>query len=148
MSSGTVTLHRVMRCPPGKVYRAFLSAAALAKWLPPYGFVCEVHHFDARVGGGFKMSFENFTTGQSHTFGGRYQRLEPDVLIQYTDSFDNPDMPGEMQVKVQLRAVSCGTEISIEQAGIPAAIPVEACYLGWQESLMQLAHLVEPEIGE
>jgi len=148
MTTGTVNLHRVLRCAPEKVYRAFLSSSALAKWLPPYGFVCEVHHFEAVEGGSFRMSFENFSTGQRHAFGGQYQKLVPGELIQYTDRFDDPNMPGQMQVKVQLRAVSCGTDMHIEQSGIPEMIPVEACYLGWQESLAQLAHLVEPEIVE
>jgi len=148
MPTGTVHLHRVLRTTPDKVYRAFVNGAALAKWLPPYGFVCHVHQFDGRVGGSFKMSFENFSTGQSHSFGGQYRTLVPGELVQYTDTFDDPNLPGEMQVTVKLRKVSCGTEISIEQAGIPEVIPVEACYLGWQESLVQLAHLVEPDITE
>ncbi|VCU71093.1 hypothetical protein PIGHUM_03173 [Pigmentiphaga humi] len=148
MSTGTIHLHRVLRTTPDKLYRAFVNGAALTKWLPPYGFVCHVHQFDARVGGGFKMSFENFTTGHSHSFGGRYQTLEPGKLVQYTDTFDDPNLPGDMHVTVKLREVSCGTEIHIEQSGIPEAIPVEACYLGWQESLAQLAHLVEPDIPE
>lgn len=146
MSAQTVRLHRVLRTSPNKVYRAFLDAAALAKWLPPYGFVCRVHHLDARVGGGFKMSFENFSTQQGHSFGGQYQQLIADQLIQYTDTFDDPQLPGEMQVTVKLTPVVCGTEVHIEQAGIPEAIPLAMCYLGWQESLAQLAHLVEPDI--
>ena len=148
MSTGTVNLHRVLRCSPDKVYRAFLNPLALAKWLPPHGFVCEVSHFDAQVGGGFKMAFENFTTGHRHAFGGSYQKLVQDELLQYTDTFDDPGLPGEMQVTVTLRAVSCGTDVHIEQSGIPSLIPVEACYLGWQESLLQLAHLVEPHIPD
>ena len=148
MPTGTVHLHRVLRTTPDKVYRAFVNGAALAKWLPPYGFVCHVHQFDGRVGGSFKMSFENFSTGQSHSFGGQYRTLVPGELVQYTDTFDDPNLPGEMQVTVKLRKVSCGTEISIEQAGIPEVIPVEACYLGWQESLLQLAKVVEPNIPD
>jgi uncharacterized protein YndB with AHSA1/START domain len=146
MPTGTVRLHRVLRTKPEKVYRAFLDGAAMAKWLPPYGFVCKVHHMEAKVGGTFKMSFENFSTGLSHAFGGQYQKLVPGELVQYTDKFDDPNLPGEMQVTVTLKAVSCGTEINVEQAGIPEAIPVEMCYLGWQESLAQLANLVEPAI--
>ncbi len=147
MATGTVHLHRVLRAPPQMVYRAFLEAAALAKWLPPYGFVCKVQHLDATVGGTFKMAFESFSTGQGHAFGGRYLQLVPGERIQYTDQFDDPHLPGEMQVTVTLTPVSCGTEIDVEQAGIPAAIPVEMCYLGWQESLAQLANLVEPQIA-
>ena len=146
MPTGTVRLHRVLRTKPEKLYRAFLEGAALAKWLPPYGFVCKVHHLDAKVGGTFKMSFENFSTGNAHSFGGEYKKLVPGELIQYTDKFDDPNLPGEMQVTVTLKAVSCGTEINVEQGGIPEAIPVEMCYLGWQESLAQLANLVEPDI--
>ena len=146
MTTGTVRLHRVLRARPEKVYRAFLDAAAMAKWLPPYGFVCKVEHLDARVGGTFRMSFENFTTGQGHSFGGKYLQLVPGELIRYTDQFDDPNLPGEIMVTVSLRAVSCGTEISIVQEGVPAVIPLEMCYLGWQESLAQLANLVEPEI--
>ena len=146
MPAGTVRLHRVLRTKPDKIYRAFLDASAMAKWLPPYGFVCKVHHMDAKVGGTFKMSFENFSTGQSHAFGGQYQKLVPGELVQYTDKFDDPNLPGEMQVTVTLKAVSCGTEINVEQSGIPEAIPLEMCYLGWQESLAQLANLVEPAI--
>ena len=146
MSTGTVRLHRVLRAPPGRVYRAFLVAEALAKWLPPHGFTCTVHHIDARVGGTFKMSFTNFTTGNGHAFGGEYLELVADERIRYTDKFDDPNLPGEMQVTVILAKVSCGTEINITQEGIPDVIPVEMCYLGWQESLEQLAALVEPEI--
>ena len=146
MPTGTVRLHRVLRTRPEKVYRAFLEGAALAKWLPPYGFVCKLHHLDAKAGGTFKMSFENFSTGNAHSFGGQYEKLVPGELVQYTDKFDDPNLPGEMLVTVTLKAVSCGTEINVEQAGIPEAIPVEMCYLGWQESLAQLANLVEPDI--
>jgi uncharacterized protein YndB with AHSA1/START domain len=146
MATGTVRLHRVLRARPEKVYRAFLDAGALSKWLPPYGFTCRVQHLDARVAGTFKMSFTNFSTGNGHSFGGEYRELVPDKLIRYTDKFDDPNLPGEIQVTVTLQPVSCGTELSIVQEGIPAVIPVEMCYLGWQESLAQLAHLVEPEI--
>jgi uncharacterized protein YndB with AHSA1/START domain len=146
MATGTVRLHRVLRARPEKVYRAFLDADALSKWLPPYGFTCRVQHLDARVAGTFKMSFTNFSTGNGHSFGGEYRELVPDKLIRYTDKFDDPNLPGEIQVTVALQPVSCGTELSIVQEGIPAVIPVEMCYLGWQESLAQLAHLVEPEI--
>jgi uncharacterized protein YndB with AHSA1/START domain len=146
MSTGTVRLHRVLRASPERVYRSFLEADAMAKWLPPYGFTCKVHHMDARVGGTFKMSFANFGTGQGHSFGGEYRELVPHTTIRYTDRFDDPSMPGEMQVAVSLRQVSCGTELTIVQEGVPAAIPLEMCYLGWQESLVQLARLVEPVI--
>lgn len=148
MSTGTVQLQRILRAKPERIYRAFLDADAMAKWLPPYGFTCKVDHMDARVGGGYKMLFTNFTTGHSHSFGGDYRQLQPNDTIVYTASFDDPAMPGEMRTTVQLRAVSCGTEISIEQAGIPPMIPLELCYLGWQESLAQLAHLVEPDINQ
>ena len=144
--SGTVRLHRVLRATPEKVYKAFLDADALAKWLPPYGFACKVHELDARTGGTFKMSFTNFTTGNSHSFGGTYLELVPFERIRYNDKFDDPNLPGEMQVTVALTQVSCGTDISIVQEGIPSVIPVEMCYLGWQESLEQLARLVEPDI--
>jgi uncharacterized protein YndB with AHSA1/START domain len=146
MTTGTVQLHRVLRAKPEKIYRAFLDAAAVAKWLPPYGFVCKVQLMDARVGGTFKMSFENFSTGSGHSFGGTYQELVPGKVIRYTDRFDDPNMPGEIQVTVSLKPVSCGTGVNIVQTGLPQVIPVEMCYLGWQESLAQLAHLVEPEI--
>lgn len=146
MPTGTVRLHRVLRARPEKVYKAFLDADAMAKWLPPYGFTCKVHHFEARVGGSFKMSFHNFSTGNGHAFGGDYLELVPNQLIRYTDRFDDPNLPGELQVMVSLQPVSCGSELTIVQSGIPEAIPVEMCYLGWQESLAQLAHLVEPEI--
>jgi uncharacterized protein YndB with AHSA1/START domain len=144
----TVRLHRVLATKPEKVYRAFLNAEALAKWLPPYGFTCQVDHLDAKTGGTFHMHFTNFTTGNSHSFGGEYLELKPNELIRYTDRFDDPNLPGAMTVTVKLKAVSVGTEIEIEQAGIPAAIPVEACYLGWQQSLMQLALVVEPDIRQ
>lgn len=148
MPTGTIRLHRVFRTDPERVYRAFLDADALAKWLPPYGFTCKVHQMDAKVGGTFKMSFQNFSTGQSHAFGGAYRELVPGELIRYTDKFDDPNLPGEMQVTVSLKQVSCGTDINIVQEGIPEAIPVEMCYLGWQESLGQLANLVEPSIPD
>ena len=147
MPAGTVKLHRVIRTKPEKIYRAFLDAAAMAKWLPPYGFTCTVLHLDAKVGGTFKMSFKNFSTGNSHSFAGEYLELVPGELIRYTDKFDDPNLPGELQVTVSLKAVVCGTELSVVQSGIPEVIPVEMCYLGWQESLAQLAHLVEPEIA-
>lgn len=148
MATNTVRLHRVLRAPPERVYRAFLSADALAKWIPPNGFTGTVHYMDARVGGTFRMSFTNFTTEKSHSFGGEYLELVPNVSIRYTDKFDDPNLPGVMQVTVALKAVSCGTELSIVQEGIPDVIPVEMCYLGWQESLVSLAKLVEPEIRE
>jgi uncharacterized protein YndB with AHSA1/START domain len=146
MSTGTVRLHRVLRASPERIYRAFLEADAMAKWLPPFGFTCKVHQMDARVGGTFKMSFANFGTGQGHSFGGEYRELVPNKVVRYTDRFDDPNLPGEIQVTVSLKKVSCGTELNIVQEGIPAAIPVEMCYLGWQESLVQLGRLVEPEI--
>jgi uncharacterized protein YndB with AHSA1/START domain len=146
MTTGTVRLHRVLRSPPQRVYRAFLDADAMAKWLPPHGFTCKVHHMDARVGGTFKMSFTNFSSGNGHSFGGEYRELVADERILYTDRFDDPNLPGEMLVTVTLRQVSCGTDLSVVQEGIPQVIPVEMCYLGWQESLGQLAQLVEPEI--
>ncbi len=142
----TIHLHRVLRCPPQKLYRAFTEAGAMAKWLPPYGFTCTVHELDARVGGGFRMSFHNFGSGNAHSFGGEYLELVPNECIRYTDRFDDPNLPGTIVVTVQLKAVSCGTELSVTQAGIPAVIPLEMCYLGWQESLVQLAALVEPDI--
>jgi uncharacterized protein YndB with AHSA1/START domain len=142
----TVRLHRVLRAPPERVYRAFLDAEAMAKWLPPYGFTCKVHEMDPKVGGGFRMSFTNFTNGQSHSFGGTYLELVPSEKIRYTDVFDDPNLPGEMRTTVVLKAVSCGSEVDIVQEGLPEAIPVEMCYLGWQESLAQLKRLVEPEI--
>ncbi len=146
MSDRTVRLHRVLRAKPAKVYRAFLEAGALAKWLPPYGFTCTVHHLEARVGGTFRMSFHNFTTGHGHSFGGEYLDLVPHERIRYTDRFDDPNLPGTIEVVVTLREVLCGTELQVAQSGIPEAIPLEMCYLGWQESLAQLAALVEPEI--
>ena len=146
MATGTVRLHRVLRTSPEKIYRAFTEAAGLAKWLPPHGFTCTVHHLEAKVGGTFRMSFTNFTTGHSHSFGGEYKQLVPFELIQYTDQFDDPNLPGEMTVTVTLKPVVCGTEVHIEQSGIPELIPAEMCYLGWQECLTQLANLVEPDI--
>lgn len=148
MTTGTVRLHRVLRASPERVYRAFLDADAMAKWLPPYGFTCKVHHMDAKVGGTFKMSFTNFSTGHGHAFGGEYRELVPQKRIRYSDKFDDPNLPGEMETTVSLTQVSCGTELNIVQGGIPAAIPVEMCYLGWQESLAQLALLVEPVIPD
>ncbi|TPM13084.1 SRPBCC family protein [Mesorhizobium sp. B2-3-5] len=145
---GTVRLHRVLTTSPEKVYRAFVEADALAKWLPPNGFTCTVDHLEAKVGGTFKMAFRNFTTGGSHSFGGEYLELVPGERLRYTDRFDDPNLPGEIQVTVILKKVSVGTEIDITQAGIPDVIPVEACYLGWQESLRNLAKLVEPEINQ
>jgi uncharacterized protein YndB with AHSA1/START domain len=146
MTDRTVRLHRVLRAPPQKVYRAFTEAQALAKWLPPYGFTCEVAHLDARVGGTFRMSLHNFGSGLGHSFGGEYLELVPNERIRYTDHFDAPELPGTMQVTVRLVAVLCGTELHVEQSGIPDPIPLEMCYLGWQESLVQLAALVEPDI--
>jgi uncharacterized protein YndB with AHSA1/START domain len=148
MSTNTIRLHRVLHAPVERVYKAFLDADAKAKWLPPYGFTCKVHHMEAKVGGTYKMSFTNFTTGNGHAFGGRYVELVPNERIRYTDRFDDPNLPGEMQTTVVLKKVSVGTELSIVQEGVPAAIPAEACYLGWQESLAQLAKLVEPEIPD
>ena len=148
MASGTVRLHRVLRAKPERVYRAFLDADAMTKWLPPYGFTCKVHHLDAQVGGTFKMSFTNFGTGNGHAFGGTYRELLPHERIRYSDVFDDPNMPGEMDTTVILKPVMCGTDISIVQSGIPEMIPVEMCYLGWQESLAQLATLVKPEIPD
>jgi len=145
--TNAVKLHRVIRTTPEKLYRAFLEADALAKWLPPYGFTCKVYHIDAKTGGTFKMSFTNFGTGGSHSFGGEYLELVPNERIRYTDKFDDPNLPGEMKVTVDLKKVICGTELSVVQEGIPEAIPAEMCYLGWQESLLQLASLVEPEIA-
>lgn len=145
---GTVKLHRVLATKPDKIYRAFIEADALAKWLPPNGFTCTVHSFEAKVGGSFKMSFRNFTTGGSNSFGGKYLELVPGKRVRYTDVFDDPNLPGEMTVTVDLKQVSVGTDVSIVQEGIPDLIPVEACYLGWQESLRNLARLVEPEINQ
>jgi uncharacterized protein YndB with AHSA1/START domain len=148
MTTGTVRLHRVLRAKPERIYKAFLNAEAMAKWLPPYGFTCTVHHMDAKVGGTFKMSFTNFTTGNGHSFGGEYLELIPAQKICYSDKFDNPGLPEVMKTTVLLAPVLCGTEVSIVQEGLPEVIPVEMCYLGWQESLAQLAHLVEPEIPD
>jgi uncharacterized protein YndB with AHSA1/START domain len=146
--NNTVRLHRVLPASPEKLYRAFLEADAIAKWLPPYGFTCTVEKLDAKVGGTHRMSFRNFTTGNAHSFGGEYLELVPSQRLRYTDRFDDPNLPGAMDVTVTLKAVAVGTEIHIEQSGIPAAIPVEACYLGWQESLEQLAKLVVPTIPD
>ena len=146
MTTGTVHLHRVFRAPAQRIYQAFLTADALAKWLPPYGFTCKVHHLEARTGGSFRMSFTNFSSGNEHAFSGEYLELIPNQKLRYTDHFDDPNLPGTLEVTVILKEVSCGTEITIQQSGIPAAIPVESCYLGWQESLAQLATLVEPDI--
>ena len=148
MSTNTVRLHRVLRATPERVYRAFLDADAMAKWLPPNGFTGKVHHMDAKVGGTYKMSFTNFTTGHSHGFGGKYLELVPSQRLRYTDRFDDPNMPGEMQTTVTITQVSCGAELHVTQEGIPEVIPAEACYLGWQESLVLLAKLVEAEIPQ
>lgn len=147
-STHTVRLHRVLRAMPEKVYRAFLDADAMAKWLPPNGFTCKVHHMDAKVGGTFKMTFTNFSTGNGHSFGGTYLELKPNELLRYTDTFDDPGLPGQMITTVSLKEVFCGTELTITQESIPAMIPAEACYMGWQESLALLALLVEPEIPD
>lgn len=144
----TIRLHRVLRAPAERIYRAFLDADAMAKWLPPNGFTGRVHHIEAKVGGTYKMSFTNFTTGQSHSFGGEYLELVPHELIRHTDRFDDPNLPGEMKTTISLKAVSRGTEVNIVQEGVPAEIPAEACYLGWQDSLTLLAQLVEAEIAE
>jgi uncharacterized protein YndB with AHSA1/START domain len=146
MTTNTVKLHRVLRAKPERVYRAFLEPEALAKWLPPYGFICIVDHVDAKVGGTYRMSFRNFGTGHTHAFGGKYLELVAGERLRYTDQFDDPNLPGEMVTTVTLKAVSCGTELNVTQEGIPAVIPAEMCYFGWQESLAQLATLVEPEI--
>jgi uncharacterized protein YndB with AHSA1/START domain len=148
MPTSTIRLHRVLRANPERVYRAFIDADAMAKWIPPYGFTCKVHHLDATVGGSYKMSFENFSTGNAQSFGGVYRELVPSEKLRYTDKFDDPNLPGEMETTVILKQVSCGTELDIRQEGIPEAIPLEMCYLGWQESLAQLAKLVEPEIPD
>jgi uncharacterized protein YndB with AHSA1/START domain len=148
MPDRTVRLHRVLRADPERVYKAFLDADATAKWLPPYGFTCKVDHIDAKVGGGFQMSFTNFSTGNGYSFGGEYRELVPGQRIRYAETFDDPNLSGEMETSVTLTKVSVGTELAIEQTGIPAAIPLEMCYLGWQESLVQLAHLVEPVIPD
>ena len=142
----TIRLHRVLATKPEKVYRAFLDADAMAKWLPPNGFVCSVQHLEPKAGGTFKMAFRNFTNGQSHSFGGRYVELIPNERIVYTDMFDDPNLPGEMRVSVTLKPVAVGTELAIVQEGVPDVIPAEACYMGWQESLRNLARLVEPDI--
>jgi len=148
MSTNTIHLHRVLRAKPEHIYRAFLDADAMAKWLPPYGFTCTVHHLDAKVGGTFRMSFTNFTSGNGHSFGGEYLELVPSQKISYTDQFEDPNMSGKMKTTVVLTPVLCGTEINIVQEGLPEVIPLEMCYLGWQESLVQLANLVEPEIPD
>jgi len=148
MPGNTVTLHRVLRATPDRVYRAFIDPDAMVKWLPPNGFTAKMHAMDARVGGSYKMSFTNFTTGQSHSFGGTFVELKPGALLRYTDTFDDPNLPGEMVTSVTIAAVSCGVELRVVQEGIPAMIPVEQCYLGWQESLTLLAKLVEAEIRE
>jgi uncharacterized protein YndB with AHSA1/START domain len=148
MAKGTVRLHRVLRAQPQRVYRAFLDADAMAKWLPPHGFTCKVHEMNPKVGGSYKMSFTNFTTGHGHAFGGEYRELVPFEKILYTDRFDDPNLPGEMQTTVTLKPVSCGTEVEIVQEGLPEAIPLEMCYLGWQESLEQISDHVEPEIPD
>jgi len=148
MKGNTIRLQRVLRAPPDRVYRAFLDPDAMAKWLPPNGFTGKVHHMDAKVGGTHKMSFTNFTTGKSHSFGGRYLELVPDERIRYTDAFDDPNLPGEMECTISLKRVSCGTELGIVQEGVPEAIPPEMCHLGWQESLVLLTKLVEAEIPD
>jgi len=147
-NTNTIRLHRVLRAKPDRVYRAFLDPDAMVKWLPPHGFTAKVHHMDAKVGGSHKMSFTNFTTGSSHSFGGTYVELVPNERIRYTDKFDDPNLPGEMQVTVEIKEVFCGTELNITQEGVPAVIPVQACYQGWQESLTLLAQLVDPEIPD
>lgn len=144
----TIHLHRVLSAPPEKVYRAFLDPEAIVKWFPPHGFTAKLHSIDAKVGGGYKMSFTNFTTGKSHSFGGKYVELVPDKLIKYTDQFDDPHLPGEMHVTITLNKVSCGTDLTIVQEGVPEAIPVEMCYLGWQQSLNLLTQLVEPNLQD
>jgi uncharacterized protein YndB with AHSA1/START domain len=148
MTTNTIKLHRVLKAKPERVYRAFLDPAAQAKWLPPYGFTCTVHHFEPKVGGTYKMSFTNFTSGKSHSFGGKYLELKPNEKIRYDDTFDDPNLPGTMITTVLLKAVSCGTDVAITQEGVPGVIPPEMCYLGWQESLAQLAQLVEPDIPD
>ncbi|NLT67029.1 MAG: SRPBCC family protein [Acidobacteria bacterium] len=147
-SKGTVRLHRVLAVPAERVYRAFTDPAAMAKWFPPYGFTCTVHEIDVRVGGGYRISFTNFTTGKSHSFTGTYSELHQNERIRYTDKFDDPNLPGEMQVTITFRPLSCGTDLEIVQEGLPELIPVEECYLGWQQSLNQLAQLVEPNIPD
>jgi uncharacterized protein YndB with AHSA1/START domain len=147
-NTNTIRLHRVVQAPPERVYRAFLDANAMVKWLPPNGFTCQVHHLDAKVGGTYRMSFTNFTTEKSHSFGGEYLELTPNERIRHTDKFEDPNLPGEMQTTITLQQVSVGTELTIVQEGVPAVIPAEACYLGWQESLTLLAKLVEAEIPD
>jgi uncharacterized protein YndB with AHSA1/START domain len=148
MASNTIKLHRVLKTTPEKIYRAFLDADALSKWLPPYGFTCKVYQLEAKVGGSYKMSFANFSSGHGQSFGGKYLELVPNERICHTDAFDDPNLPGEMKTTITLKPVSCGTELNIVQEGVPAMIPPEACYLGWQESLAQLAQLVEPDIPD
>ena len=148
MTTGTVRLHRVFRSPPERLYRAFLNPDAMAKWLPPHGFTCKVLHMDAQVGGTYRMSFTNFSTGDETAFGGEYRELIQNQRIVYTDSFDDPELPGEMRTTITLLQVSCGTDISITQEGLPEVVPVEMCYLGWQQSLVQLARLVESDVPE
>jgi len=148
MATGTVRLHRVLRAPPERVYRAFVDPDAMAKWLPPNGFTGRVHHIDAKVGGSYRMSFSNFSTGRSHTFGGEFLEAAPNERLRYTDRFDDPNLPGQMTTTIALTKVSCGTELNVVQEGIPDAIPTEACYVGWQESLALLAKLVESEIPD
>ena len=148
MATNTIKLHRVLKTTPEKIYRAFLEADALAKWLPPHGFTCKVHYLEAKVGGSYRMSFANFSTGHGHSFGGKYLELLPNERICHTDEFEDPNLPGEMKTTITLKQVSCGTELIIVQEGVPEMIPTEACYLGWQESLVLLAQLVEPEIPD
>lgn len=148
MPGNTIRLHRVLKAPPERVYRALIDPDAMARWLPPHGFLGKIHELDARVGGRYRMSFTNFGTGTTHSFGGVFSELTPNVRVRYTDRFDDPNLPGEMAVTYSLRAVSCGTELTIEQVGVPDVIPPEMCYLGWQESLAQLADLVEPQIPD
>lgn len=148
MPTHTVQLHRVLKATPDRIYRAFQQADAMTKWLPPYGFTCQVHHMDATVGGTFRMSFTNFSSGKNHAFGGEYRELVPNERLRYSDTFDDPQLPGEMETTVTLKQVLCGTELNIVQTGIPEMIPAEMCYLGWQESLEQLARLVEPVIPD
>jgi uncharacterized protein YndB with AHSA1/START domain len=148
MQNNTIRLHRVLRATPEKIFKAFLDPDAMAKWLPPNGFTAKVHQTEAKVGGTYKMSFTNFTTGKGHSFGGKYLELTPHERIRYTDKFDDPNLASEMQTTITLKKVSCGTELNVVQEGVPAVIPIEACYVGWQESLAQLANLVEPEIPD
>ena len=146
MTTNTIRLHRVFRCPPDRLYRAFIDPDAMVKWLPPNGFTGRMHHMEPKVGGTFRMSFTNFSNGQSHSFGGTFLEMKPSELLRYTDKFDDPNLPGEMTVTVNIKAVSCGTEVNIEQADVPGIIPAEGCYLGWNESLILLAKLIEAEI--